>query len=48
MVTKLHLAGVVDFDWDRVTRNIRVVRSGKSCLRVSAKTGEETAGAWVP
>jgi Ni2+-binding GTPase involved in maturation of urease and hydrogenase len=43
MITKLHLAGGVDFDWDRVTRNIQAVRPGRSGSRVSAKTGEARA-----
>src|ERR1700729_1408451 len=39
VVTKIDLAGAVEFDWNAVEANIQAVRPGMPVLRVSAKTG---------
>jgi hydrogenase nickel incorporation protein HypB len=41
IVTKIDLAGAVEFDAAAAHRNIQSVRPGMSVLEVSAKTGEE-------
>jgi hydrogenase nickel incorporation protein HypB len=40
VVTKIDLAGAVDFDWGAALGNIQAVRPGMEVLRVSAKSGE--------
>jgi hydrogenase nickel incorporation protein HypB len=39
MVTKIDLAGAVEFDWTATEANIQAVRPGMPVFRVSAKTG---------
>jgi len=40
VITKIDLAGAVEFDWETVLSNIQAVRPKMEVLRVSAKTGE--------
>jgi hydrogenase nickel incorporation protein HypB len=40
VVTKMDLAGVVEFDWHSAYGNIQAVRPGMQVLKLSAKTGE--------
>ncbi len=40
VVTKIELAGAVEFDWDAARTSIQAVRPGMEIFRVSAKTGE--------
>lgn len=40
VITKMDLAGAVEFDWAAAERNILAVRPGMTILKVSAKTGE--------
>jgi hydrogenase nickel incorporation protein HypB len=40
IVTKMDLAGAVEFDWPALSRNISAVRPGMRVMQVSAKTGE--------
>jgi hydrogenase nickel incorporation protein HypB len=40
VVTKIDLAGAVEFDWNAAHTNIQAVRPDMRVLRVSAKTGE--------
>jgi hydrogenase nickel incorporation protein HypB len=44
VITKMDLAGAVEFDWATAERNILAVRPGMTILKVSAKTGEGMAG----
>jgi hydrogenase nickel incorporation protein HypB len=40
VITKVDLAGAVEFDWNAANANIQAVRPGMPILRVSSKTGE--------
>ena len=40
VVTKMDLAGAVEFDWDLAYANIQAVRPGMMVFKLSAKTGE--------
>jgi hydrogenase nickel incorporation protein HypB len=40
VVTKIELAGAVEFDWDVARTSIQSVRPGMEIFRLSAKTGE--------
>ncbi|MGA9356406.1 MAG: hydrogenase nickel incorporation protein HypB [Terriglobales bacterium] len=40
IVTKIDLAGAVEFDWDTAYKNIQAVRPGMPVFKLSAKTGE--------
>jgi hydrogenase nickel incorporation protein HypB len=40
VITKIDLAGAVEFDWQAALANIHAVRPNMPVLRVSAKTGE--------
>jgi len=40
VITKIDLAGAVEFDWETVLSNIQAVHPKMEVLRVSAKTGE--------
>src|SRR5271156_3302377 len=40
VVTKIDLAGAVEFSWETVYHNIQAVRPGMPVFRLSAKTGE--------
>ena len=40
VVTKIELAGAVEFDWEAARTSIQAVRPGMEIFRVSAKTGE--------
>ncbi|HEY3939660.1 MAG TPA: hypothetical protein VGL97_19660 [Bryobacteraceae bacterium] len=39
VITKMHLAEIVEFDWEAVKRNIEAVRPGMQIIPASAKTG---------
>jgi len=40
VVTKIELAGAVEFDWPTTQASIQAVRPGMKTFRLSAKTGE--------
>jgi hydrogenase nickel incorporation protein HypB len=40
VITKIDLAGAVEFDREAIERNVQTVRPGMRTLAVSAKTGE--------
>src|ERR1700747_3130645 len=40
VVTKIELAGAVEFDWEAARTSIQAVRPGMEIFRVSAKTGQ--------
>jgi hydrogenase nickel incorporation protein HypB len=40
VVTKIELAGAVEFDWEAARTSIQAVRPGMEIFRLSAKTGE--------
>jgi len=44
VVTKIELAGAVEFDWEAARTSIQAVRPGMEIFRVSAKTGEGMEG----
>jgi hydrogenase nickel incorporation protein HypB len=43
VVSKIDLAGAVEFDWEAARKNIQSVRPGMRIFRLSAKTGEGMA-----
>jgi hydrogenase nickel incorporation protein HypB len=52
VITKIDLAGAVEFDWELAESNIQRVRPGMQVVKVSAKTGDgmdgwlELLGSW--